>query len=68
MNAKMFTAICAVLAATVASAATAYLTVNLTGRLEGDHIVMMSAFGAGLSWGTALLRMHNCNVLPVIEY
>ena len=41
---------------------------ELTGRLEGDHIVMMSAFGAGLSWGTALLRMHNCNVLPVIEY
>lgn len=52
------------------SSASVPLTVasELTGRLEGDHIVMMSAFGAGLSWGTALLRMHNCNVLPVIEY
>ena len=52
------------------SSASVPLTIasELTGRLEGDHIVMMSAFGAGLSWGTALLRMHNCNVLPVIEY
>ena len=30
--------------------------------------VVMSAFGAGLSWGSALLEMRDCKVSPVIEY
>ena len=41
---------------------------ELAGRLDGDHTVLLSAFGAGLSWGSALLSMRDCKVSPVIEY
>lgn len=34
---------------------------------DGDRLVM-SGFGAGLSWGTALLSFNNCEISPVIEY
>ena len=34
---------------------------------SGDRIVM-SGFGAGLSWGTAMLTMKDCKISPVIEY
>ena len=46
------------------------LTVSseLAGKLNGAHTMIMSAFGAGLSWGSALLQMRDCNVSPVIEY
>ena len=52
------------------SSASVPLTVasELAGKLEGDHTVVLSAFGAGLSWGSALIPMHDCNVSPVIEY
>ena len=30
--------------------------------------VILSGFGAGLSWGTALLSLENCNVSKVVEY
>ena len=46
------------------------LTVSseLAGKLEGEHTVIMSAFGAGLSWGSAVMQMRDCKVSPVIEY
>lgn len=52
------------------SSASVPLTIasELHGRLNGDHTVVMSAFGAGLSWGAAMVRMHDCKVSPVIEY
>ena len=52
------------------SSASVPLTISseLAGRLGGDHTVMLSAFGAGLSWGAAIMPMRNCNVSPVIEY
>ena len=52
------------------SSASVPLTISseLNGRLMGDHKVVMSAFGAGLSWGAAIMQMHNCNVSPVIEF
>ena len=34
---------------------------------DGDRVVM-TGFGAGLSWGTASLVMKNCKITPVIEY
>lgn len=34
---------------------------------DGDRIVV-SGFGAGLSWGTAMLTMKDCTISPVIEY
>lgn len=52
------------------SSASVPLTIasELSGRLDGDHEVLLSAFGAGLSWGSALIQMRNCKVSPVIEY
>ena len=52
------------------SSASVPLTISseLNGRLDGSHSVVMSAFGAGLSWGAAIMQMRDCNVSPVIEY
>ena len=41
---------------------------ELAGKLEGTHNVILSAFGAGLSWGAAMMQMRDCKVSPVIEY
>ena len=41
---------------------------ELAGKLDGSHTVVLSAFGAGLSWGSALIQMQDCKVSPVIEY
>jgi 3-oxoacyl-[acyl-carrier-protein] synthase III len=30
--------------------------------------ILMSGFGAGLSWGTALIDFNNCNVVKVFDY
>lgn len=52
------------------SSASVPLTIasELCGCLDGDNEVLLSAFGAGLSWGSALIQMRNCKVSPVIEY
>lgn len=52
------------------SSASVPLTISseLNGKLEGSHTVVLSAFGAGLSWGSALMHTCNCHVSPVIEY
>ena len=52
------------------SSASVPLTISseLSGRLGGSHTVVMSAFGAGLSWGAAIMQMSDCKVSPVIEY
>ena len=52
------------------SSASVPLTISseLHGRLDGSHSVVMSAFGAGLSWGAAIMQMRDCKVSPVIEY
>jgi 3-oxoacyl-[acyl-carrier-protein] synthase-3 len=34
---------------------------------DGDRVVM-SGFGAGLSWGTAHVVFNQCHISPVIEY
>lgn len=41
---------------------------ELAGKLDGSHTIVLSAFGAGLSWGSALMQMQDCKVSPVIEY
>ncbi len=41
---------------------------ELADKLMGIHRVMMCGFGAGLSWGTALLQMRDCKISPIIEY
>ena len=52
------------------SSASVPLTISseLSGKLHGSHTVVLSAFGAGLSWGAAIMQMQDCNVSPVIEY
>ena len=52
------------------SSASVPLTISseLNGKLEGDNKIVLSAFGAGLSWGSAIMQMHHCHVSPVIEY
>ncbi len=52
------------------SSASVPLTIasELAGQLDGKHSMIMSAFGAGLSWGSALLTMNGCKVSPVFDY
>lgn len=52
------------------SSASVPLTISseLNGKLGGSHTVVLSAFGAGLSWGAAIMHTRDCNVSPVIEY
>lgn len=41
---------------------------ELCGKLDSPKVVVMSGFGAGLSWATARLVMKNVKISPVIEY
>ena len=52
------------------SSASVPLTIasELCGKLDGTHNVILSAFGAGLSWGSAVIPMRDCKVSPVIDY
>ena len=52
------------------SSASVPLTISseLNGKLDGRNTVILSAFGAGLSWGSAIMQMDGCKVSPVIEY
>lgn len=52
------------------SSASVPLTIasELNGRLDGEHKMVMSAFGAGLSWASVIMTTRDCKVSPVIEY
>ena len=52
------------------SSASVPLTIvsELGGKLAADNTLVLSAFGAGLSWGSALLSVRDCKLSPVIEY
>jgi 3-oxoacyl-[acyl-carrier-protein] synthase-3 len=41
---------------------------ELHDKLKDNDIVVMSGFGAGLSWGTARVVFKGCKISPVIEY
>lgn len=41
---------------------------ELQGQLVGQKKILLSAFGVGMSWGTAILTMDNCKISDVIEY
>jgi len=41
---------------------------ELAGKLGGQHTMLLSAFGAGLSWAAAMMQVKDCRVSPVIEY
>ncbi len=52
------------------SSASVPLTIvsELKDKLHEPSKVIMCGFGAGLSWGTALMTFNNCNVSELIEY
>lgn len=41
---------------------------ELQDKLKDGNRVVMSGFGAGLSWGTASIVFNGCKISPVIEY
>lgn len=41
---------------------------ELENKLKKGDRVMMSGFGAGLSWGTATMIMNDCNISHITEY
>lgn len=51
------------------SSASVPLTIcsELSGLRTSERFIMCG-FGAGLSWGTVLMTLNNCNVSPVVEY
>jgi 3-oxoacyl-[acyl-carrier-protein] synthase-3 len=52
------------------SSASVPLTIvsELQDKLSDETNVVMCGFGAGLSWGTALVPFKNCRVSNLIEY
>ena len=44
------------------------LSSELAGSFDKDKTMVLSAFGAGLSWGAAMLHMHDCKISPVMDY
>lgn len=52
------------------SSASVPLTISseLAGKLDGRNTMLLSAFGAGLSWAAVLMQVNDCKVSPVIEY
>jgi 3-oxoacyl-[acyl-carrier-protein] synthase-3 len=52
------------------SSASVPLTVvsELYGKPGSKHQVLMSGFGAGLSWASAILSLGNCRIFPLLEY
>jgi 3-oxoacyl-[acyl-carrier-protein] synthase-3 len=37
-------------------------------KIKNKSQILMSGFGAGLSWGTAVLNLDNCHICNLIEY
>lgn len=52
------------------SSASVPLTIvsELQGKLQQPTNVVMCGFGAGLSWGTAMMRFNRCSISDLIEY
>lgn len=41
---------------------------ELRGQFDASKRVIMSGFGAGLSWATAYMELENCHISDIIEY
>jgi len=52
------------------SSASVPLTIvsELKGKLDEPTDVVMCGFGAGLSWGTALINFNGCKISDIVEY
>ena len=40
---------------------------ELQGKLDGLKKLMMSAFGVGMAWATAIVPFHNCKISDIVE-
>ena len=40
---------------------------ELQNQLSGNKKLMLSAFGVGLSWGTAILQTSECHICELVE-
>ena len=40
---------------------------RLVDVMKGDGYLMLSAFGVGMSWGTAIIPFHNCKISEIVE-
>lgn len=40
---------------------------ELKGKLEGKHQLMLSAFGVGMAWATALIPFVDCKISDIVE-
>lgn len=51
------------------SSASVPLTIvsELHDKLQGDRRLMLSAFGVGMSWATAIVKLSNCRISPLVE-
>ena len=44
------------------------IVAELQNQLKGNKKLMLSAFGVGLSWGTAILQTNDCYISPLVEF
>ena len=44
------------------------ITSELKGKVQNATKVILCGFGAGLSWGTALIDLSKCNISNIVEY
>ena len=40
---------------------------ELKEQLVGDNTLLLSAFGVGMTWATAILKFNACNISEIIE-
>ena len=40
---------------------------ELKGKMEGKKKLMMSAFGVGMAWSTAIVPFVDCNISDIVE-
>ena len=40
---------------------------QLKDKMDGDKTVMLSAFGVGMTWATAIIPFHNVKISSIVE-
>lgn len=40
---------------------------ELKDKLKGEKLLLLSAFGVGMTWATGILPFYNCSISDIIE-
>jgi 3-oxoacyl-[acyl-carrier-protein] synthase-3 len=40
---------------------------ELNGKLHGNNLLLMSAFGVGMTWATAIVPFVDCHISEIVE-